>query len=95
MTCTAETHQTDHPGRVIITNLLTTKHHLLPPAHTCSTGLEIKERNTVHAIVKDASEIADHRNRSSMTADQYHLRTNTLPSVPSSPLPRLHSACSL
>ena len=63
MTCTAGTHQTDHPGRAIITNLLTTRHHLLPPARMCSIVLEIKERNTIHATVKDASEIANHRNR--------------------------------
>lgn len=81
MSCTAETHQTDPPGRVIITNLLTTKHHLLAPTHTCSTGLETKECNTVDATVKDASDISDDRNRSSTTAGQYHLSTNTLSSV--------------
>lgn len=43
--CTAGLHHTDSSGRVISTNLLSTRHRLLPAARMCSTGLEIKEFN--------------------------------------------------
>jgi len=98
MSCAGRTLRTDRADRAVVTNTLTTSHHLLPTAHTGSIGLEVKKLNADHASTKchqDCRSLsATQHPLLQATAGQIRLDTNVPPPVAHSSLFR-HLCCYL